>query len=75
MDRYSASTDQALVVLGSVRQQAVKSAVYTYDFGDGWEHEIKLKAPLAKYLDFESAGVRGWQERLSARGLRWTARL
>jgi hypothetical protein len=42
-----ATTDEASVRLSRVLGNAGTTAVYTYDFGDGWEHEIVVEKILA----------------------------
>jgi Plasmid pRiA4b ORF-3-like protein len=47
--------DERRATLGQLLKRAGKRIRYTYDFGDGWEHELVVERALG-----DGKGARGW---------------
>jgi hypothetical protein len=65
--------DENRTRLGDVIRTPGAKLLYEYDFGDGWQHELLLEEVFARRR-IVPADLCGGRAKLSARGLRRTAR-
>jgi len=63
--------DARRVTLGTLVRGEKAKFLYAYDYGDSWEHELRIEKVLPVEAGEALPGVPHGQTRLSARGLRW----
>ena len=63
--------DARRVTLGTLVRGEKAKFLYAYDYGDSWEHELRIEKVLPVEAGEALPGVPHGQTRLSARGLWW----
>ena len=57
--------NERTVRLSGILGRVGSKAIYTYDFGDSWEHSIVLEKRLPVDPNTDVSGLHGWPTRVS----------